>query len=301
VSGAQHDDPDRSKRIGSQGDAEQSSASGRGTGSGTSGEAQPGARLPESFRAEYEAAQTVDARDQVVDRYFDVEPVRSDQDIRPDTLYYARDKKRHLVRTFPAESHSDLLPLTFALSGRRTKPVPRQKLLELGRRARLVRLVPKTKAEAGLPSSCPATDPDSDQDSDSDGSEAPIDVRQLHPETSIDMGTLTQLLTVARQSGLIPTADQIAHVRDCEFRMGKYQRAFDIIERMWVKFNQSVSQRRQKLRAEELRYRSGVLKMTPKQWQQKKQRDTAQTLNIERARRKFARVLDALRFLSREE
>jgi hypothetical protein len=169
--------------------------------------------------------------------------------------------------------------------------------------------VPKTKAEAGLPSSCAGSDRDSDAHSDAgsdadsvpDGSDAPIDVRKLHPETSIDMGTLTQLMTIARQSGLLPTADQIARVRDCEFRMGKYQRAFDIIERMWVKFNQSVSQRRQKLRAEELRYRSGVLKLTPKQWQQNKERNTAQTLIIERARRKFARVLDGLRFLAREE
>jgi len=38
-----------------------------------------------------------------------------------------------------------------------------------------------------------------------------------------------------------------------------------------------------------------VLKMSPKEWQKKKQRDTLQTQKIERARRQFARVLDGLR------
>ena len=53
----------------------------------------------------------------------------------------------------------------------------------------------------------------------------------------------------------------------------------------------------QRLRAEELKYKAGVLKMSPKQWMLKKQRDTLQTQKIERARRHFARVLDGLRIL----
>jgi len=44
-------------------------------------------------------------------------------------------------------------------------------------------------------------------------------------------------------------------------------------------------------------YRSGTLKRTPKEWQAKKQRDTLQTQQIERARRSFARVLSGLRVL----
>ena len=79
--------------------------------------------------------------------------------------------------------------------------------------------------------------------------------------------------------------------------MGKHQTAFDIIERLSVRFSQTAAARQQKLRAEELKYKSGVLKMSPKQWQQKKQRDTLQTQKIERARRNFARVLDGLRIL----
>jgi len=68
-----------------------------------------------------------------------------------------------------------------------------------------------------------------------------------------------------------------------------------------VRFSQASTRRQQKLRAEEVRYRSGAVKMSPKQWQQKKQRDTAQTLVIERTRRKFAKVLDGLRLLARVE
>ncbi|MBN1590364.1 MAG: hypothetical protein JW888_12690, partial [Pirellulales bacterium] len=101
----------------------------------------------------------------------------------------------------------------------------------------------------------------------------------------------------AQQSGVVPGADQIGHIRDCEFRMGQYQTAFEGIERLYVGLKQAADIRKQRLRTEEIDYRSGVLKMSPKEWQQKKQRDTAQTNIIERTRRNFVRVLDGLRVL----
>jgi hypothetical protein len=111
------------------------------------------------------------------------------------------------------------------------------------------------------------------------------------------MGSFTQLLAVAAQSGIVPGADQIGHVRDCAFRMGQYQTAFDAIDRLYVGFKQAADARVRRLRAEEIDYRSGVLKMSPKEWQKKKARDTRETNIIERTRRNFVRVLDGLRIL----
>jgi hypothetical protein len=122
-------------------------------------------------------------------------------------------------------------------------------------------------------------------------------VQKSYTECLIDLGSFTQLLTSAQQSEIVPNADQIAHVRDREFRTGKHQTAFEAIERLFVKFNLVAAQREQKLRREEIDYKSGVLKMSPKQWQLKKQRDMLQTQKIERARRHFTRVLDGLRVL----
>lgn len=251
-------------------------------------------RLPEGFRAEYEAVETGQARWAVVSRHFDVEAVASDEDIRADTLYYVRGKTGRLVRTAEKESPADPVGMTAVPSGRRVKPVARRELLELGRKGRLLRLVLKGPAEDVLqPAS--AT---SDLEPAVESSESPAAPARRHVDAVIDTGLFTQLLSAARQSGILSTADQIAYVRDRDFRMGKYRTAFDTIERLSVKFNQAAAQRKQKLRAEETKYRAGTLKMSPKQWQLKKQRDTLQTQIVERARRNFARVLDGLRILT---
>ena len=60
---------------------------------------------------------------------------------------------------------------------------------------------------------------------------------------------------------------------------------------------ETMAERKQKLRREDLRIRAGHIKMTPKELQAKRRRDTEQTQKIERARRRFARVMDGLRIL----
>jgi hypothetical protein len=261
--------------------------------SGTPGGAQPASPLPPRFQAEYEAAHTMDARYQVICRYFAVQPVGSDRDITPDTLYYVRGKESHLTRTTPGDPGADPVPMTVVPSGQRMKPVARERLFELGRKGQLLRLMPKVPGQAAVQ----PTSQSGAADSVSDASTAPTGAQKSYAECLIDMGSFTQLLTAAQQSEIVPNADQIAHVRDREFRTGKYQTGFDAIERLFVRFNQVAGQREQKLRREEIDYKSGVLKMSPKQWQLKKQRDTLQTQKIERARRHFARVLDGLRVL----
>jgi len=260
---------------------------------GSPGGSQSVGQHPHGFEAEYDAAPTVDARHQVICRYFHLEPVASDQDITPDTLYYVRGKESHLMRSAAGDVPVDPIVMTVVPSGQRMKPIARQKLLELGGKGQLLKLVPKAPAEVALPSGSAKADPEST----ADGSTAPTGVQRSYTECLIDMGSFTQLLTSAQQSEIVPNADQIAHVRDREFRTHRYQAAFDAIERLFVKFNLLAAQREQKLRRDEIDYKSGTLKMSPKQWQLKKQRDTLQTQKIERARRHFARVLDGLRVL----
>jgi hypothetical protein len=113
----------------------------------------------------------------------------------------------------------------------------------------------------------------------------------------IDMGSFSQLQSAAQQTGLVPNADAIGFVRDHEFRTGKYQAAFERIEAIFMQIRSEAEQRLRKLRQDELNYKSGVLKMSPKQWMIKQQTDTAQTQKIDRTLRYFARILDGLRIM----
>lgn len=125
----------------------------------------------------------------------------------------------------------------------------------------------------------------------------PAESGRTYADAAVDVGMLSQLLLSAQQSGMVPAAEQIAEVRDREFRAGRHQAALDVIERLYIRFSQEMSQRQQRLRTEEMDYRSGKLTMTPKEWQAKKQRDMRQTQLIDQARRDFSRVLGGLRLL----
>lgn len=246
--------------------------------------AQPDDELPDALFAEFAAAQTDDDRCHVVYRHFDVGLVGSYDDIRPGAVYFFRAGEGHLIRITGVEPRTDLASINVLPSGQRMKPVARAKLVELGKKAQLLLLAPKQPDdEAG--------------DEPAARGWTPAGPEKTYVDSMVDMGSFTQLFTAAQQSGIVSGADQIAHVRDREFRMGKHQAALDVIERLYVKFNQELAQRQQKLRAEELDYRAGKLKMSPKQWQAKKQRDTLQTQIIERTRRSFARVLGGLRVM----
>jgi hypothetical protein len=113
-------------------------------------------------------------------------------------------------------------------------------------------------------------------------------------------GDFTQLITVAQQSGLVSNADAIITVRDREFRFHKYQRAFDVIEGLHQQLSAQATRRQGELRRQEVQYKSGVLKMTPREWMDRQRRETEKTQKIDRARRQFARVLDGLSILRAE-
>jgi len=113
----------------------------------------------------------------------------------------------------------------------------------------------------------------------------------------IDMGSFTQLQTAAQLTGLLPNADGIGFVRDHEFRTGKYQEAFERIDAFFMHLRSAAEGRQRTLRQEEHDYKSGILKISPKQWLLKQQSDAAQTQKIDRALRYCTRILDGLRVM----
>jgi len=94
---------------------------------------------------------------------------------------------------------------------------------------------------------------------------------------------------------MVPNVDNITTVRDAEFRAGQYLTAFYNIERMYTALSTAAQQRQQQLRREETSYRSGTLRMSPREWNQKVARDTTKTQSIERALNQFRKVMAGLR------
>jgi uncharacterized protein (DUF3084 family) len=113
----------------------------------------------------------------------------------------------------------------------------------------------------------------------------------------LDSGAFSQLLTSAQRSGLVPEADQIGFVRDREFRMGKYDLAFQTIDGLFARLMASASQRTQSIAREDADIAAGRVKISPKDLQAKRSRDRMQTQEIERAKRRFQVVLEGLRVL----
>jgi hypothetical protein len=114
---------------------------------------------------------------------------------------------------------------------------------------------------------------------------------------SLDMTTFAQLIAAIQQAGLSLNVEAIHSACDREFREGRYRRAFDVIEGVYVQMNAQVQRRQGELRQQELQYKSGTLKMTPKEWMLRQRCETEKTQNIERARRHCARILDGLNSL----
>jgi hypothetical protein len=111
------------------------------------------------------------------------------------------------------------------------------------------------------------------------------------------MTVFSQLVQAAQQAGLGVNVDAINSVRDREFRDGRYQRAFDVIEGLSMQLQAAAARRQGELRQQEMRYKSGTIKMSPKEWMLRQRQETEKSQKIDRARRQFARVLDALNSL----
>jgi hypothetical protein len=113
----------------------------------------------------------------------------------------------------------------------------------------------------------------------------------------LDMGAFTQLLDAAQRSGIVPGSGMIIQVRDCEYRLGKYNKALQMMETLYTSFIGAETQRLQRLQREEIEITSGRKKMTQRELQAKRIMDLQNTQAIDRAKVRFQRVLEGLRGL----
>lgn len=125
----------------------------------------------------------------------------------------------------------------------------------------------------------------------------PKAVDQSERDQILDVGSLSQLIDAAQRSGLVSGMATIIQVRDCEFRLGRYQQALQLIESQFQSFQGRAAQRTQQLAREDLDIAAGRIKMSGKELQIKRQRDRQQTQAVDRARTRFSRVLEGLRTL----
>ena len=111
------------------------------------------------------------------------------------------------------------------------------------------------------------------------------------------MGAFSQLAEAAQRTGIVPGVSTIIQLRDCEFRLGRYQQALQTMEGLFGAFTGAAQQRMQRLAREDAEIASGKLKISPKDLQAKRIRDNTTNDAIDRARSRFMRVLDGLRLV----
>ncbi len=240
---------------------------------------------PAGFQTSFERAPGSEAQTQVVEQFYCREQITTADDIQTGAIYFVTTVDRnYLVVASVKPNHPDEVSLRAAFSGKRLKSLSKQRFLELGAASRLFRLAPRP------PTSQTPSEP-ADVESSAKSQEASREV--------LGMGAFSQLADAARRCGLVPNADTIAHVRDREFRLGKYQQASQIIEGLYSKFAAAASQRTQRLRREDIDIASGRKKISPKELLAKRARDRAETQKIERTRNYFMRVMEGLRILMR--
>jgi hypothetical protein len=225
-----------------------------------------------------------DERLDLINDRFGFREVQSESDIHADALYFIHTGDQSLLVRMPAiEESAAILAVVNAVDDRPVKPFSREAFLKLGARRKMVLLTTR-QAEGG------ESDPES-------GGDQPSDREQASDQSVLDMGAFSQLLSAAQRSGLVSGADQIGHVRDREFRMGKYDRAFQMIEAIYGRFMASSSHRAQQLSREDAEIGAGRIKISPKDLLAKRARDRQQTQEIDRANRRFQVVLEGLRIL----
>jgi hypothetical protein len=248
--------------------------------------------LPAAFRAEYETAHVRRAQLAAIQRHFVVRRVGSENDIERDQLYYLQGREQtYLIVVSASEPNDENVAITLALSGQAMKPLTKARFVELGKKLRLVRLIPQ--ADAG------AIDGENLEELWANVLEPDHEVVEAQEHGLLDRGSFSQLQDAAQRSGLVPNSDLIGHTRDREFRLNDYPKAYQLIEGLYGKFCGAATAREQRLRREDLDIAAGKIQMSPKQLLEKRARDIADNQLIDRARRRFLRVLEGLRVMMR--
>ena len=238
-----------------------------------------------ALRKEFLDAQSYASRQEVIERFCDVLPIDFAEEIGSGQLLLAiSDGKQHLLIAGSPALRGDELWVSSAMDGSSLKPLPIEKVTLSIQRSKLHRLVLRGDAtESPL------------QESPKDPNEYQSSVSIQERDQLLDAGAFSQLVDAAQRSGIVPGVGIIIQVRDCEFRLGKYHLALQLIESMLSSFVGSATQRLQRLKREEQDIASGRVKMSPKDLQAKRARDNRGTELVERARMKFMRVLEGIR------
>lgn len=240
----------------------------------------PTVKLPEKLRQEILGAHGAEAQFNVVQTYFNTAPVQTSQQIRSGCFYSLLHQGNILLLFCENNTTaSDAVEMSVALTGQEVKPILRRKLLELGKQNKLHQLDLKTtKPLASAPL-------------------ATVD----EPSSKVKIRTINEffasLIPAAKASGLSVDTDAIVAVRDQALPSKKYQAAYNTINGLFLHLETQAGQLAQKIRQDELDHASGVLKMSPVEWQRKKQRDTEQTTKVNSALRYFRLALDQLNIL----
>jgi hypothetical protein len=239
-------------------------------------DAHPEPAVSEAFREQFRTAADEAAQLRIIHEWFHLQPVSAEKSLQLGALYCLRNQGQfHLLRYKQRNAAMATLGFESVVTGKSLKPIELEVVLGLGAKELLHRMLPK-------PQPAPIDDSDTSDD---------------YTVSIINKGSFTQLQMAAQATGLLSNADAIGFIRDHEFRIKKYQEAFDRVEGLFIHLRTAADQRTQRLRQEEINYKSGVLRMSPKEWLMKQQRETALTQLILRALRYFTKVMDGLRIL----
>jgi len=250
-----------------------------------------------ALQEQFAQGTTFAQKQEAIESHCEVRPLHSTSEIQEgDLLLAISDGKQYLLRVHSPAIHEETLRICSAMDGSPMKPLPLEKVRLSISRSKLHLLILKSKGSS-LGDTTAAEDrdqamPDLQTQNPSEYT-SKLSIQQR--DQILDAGAFSQLIDAAQRSGIVPGIAMIIQVRDCEFRLGKYHQALQLIESLLSAFVGSATQRIQRLKREEQDISSGRVKMSPKDMQAKRARDNKESELIERTRTRFTRVLEGIR------
>ncbi len=252
----------------------------------------------EALRHDFSECASYAEKQATIERYCDVLPLDCVEQISDgDLLLAISEGKQHLLQAASPAIQEGVLRTLSVMDGARMKPLPVENVNQSIQRSKLHRLVmlhqpteSNHDTQAGVATDSATGGPHANTPPEY---QSRISVQQR--DQILDSGAFSQLVDAAQRSGIVPGIGIIIQVRDCEFRLGKYHQALQLIESLLSSFVGAATQRAQRLKREEQDIASGRVKMSPKDLQAKRARDNKATECVERARMKFTRVLEGIR------
>ena len=262
----------------------------------------------DSLKSFFLATKSHEERQRAIDKHFRVLEIESIPDIIPEELLLALSGGVfHLLTVDSIRVEKAELLVRSAMTNERMKPLTFESVSRSIERGKLQRLVMHdvelsqvdSTTSANLESTSSTSGPSTPNHPEADdslavaGMESKLSAQDR--DQILDMGAFSQLIDAAQRSGIVPGIAIVIQVRDCEFRLGRYNQALQLMESQYSMFIGNATQRVQRLKQEDLDIANGKIKMLPREIIAKRARDSQQTESIERARMRFTRVMEGLR------